>query len=327
MGGRDIIVVGASAGGIQALTRLVELLPGGLRAAIFVALHRLSIPHEDVLADFLSSKGSLPAHIARDLQRFERGHIYVGPGDRHLSLQKGSVRVERGPRENRFRPSIDVLFRSAAAAYGSRVAGVVLTGLLDDGTAGLWHIRKHGGATIVQDPADALYPSMPRSAIDNVGADYVLPLDSIPEKLAELSREEDPGYRAGQPSPRVLIVEDERIVAEGLRSSLEDLGYEVTGCVPTGEGAVEQAAAHPPDVVLMDIRLAGEISGVEAAKRIWERSQTPVVYLTGSSDRRTLDDVKTSETYGYIVKPFHAEAIHATIQLALARRERELKNL
>jgi len=326
MGGRDIVVIGASAGGLGAADRLLKGLPADFGAAVFVALHRPLTPFRDELAEILSSRGLLPAHIAVDLQQFERGHIYICPRDRHLSLEKGNVRVECGPKENRFRPSVDILFRSAASTYGRRVVGVVLTGYLDDGTAGLWHIKKHGGVAIVQDPADAQFSSMPQSAIENVDIDYVLPLKRIGEKLVELTRGKLPENSTRQTPPKVLIVEDERVVAKALVEHLTDLRYQVIGSVESGERAIEMAAESSPDVVLMDIRLAGKITGVEAAKRIWERSQIPVIFLTAYSDQKTLERVKTTESYGYIVKPFHSKAVHANIQLALDRREKELRN-
>jgi chemotaxis response regulator CheB len=209
--------------------------------------------------------------------------------------------------------------------YGGRVVGVLLTGMLDDGTDGLWHIKKHGGVTIVQDPADAQFPSMPQSAIENVGADYVLRLENIPKRLVELIRQERSNKSIGRAGAKVLIVEADLVVAKALQESLQDLGYQVVGSTESGERAVEIAAQKSPDVVLMDIRLAGRMSGVEAARQIWERSQIPIVYLTAHSDQNTLDQAKTTENYGYIVKPFHSDAVHAVIQLALERRQKELQ--
>ena len=167
---KDIVVVGASAGGMDALQKLVSRLPAGLPASIFVVWH-LSPGLKTVLPAVLSKAGPLPAINPEDGDRIQPGYIYVAPNDHHMLLEKGYMRVARGPKENRFRPAIDPLFRSAAYVYGPRVIGVVLTGALDDGTAGLWTIKLRGGTAIVQEPSDALIRSMPLSALDNVEVD------------------------------------------------------------------------------------------------------------------------------------------------------------
>ena len=158
---RDIVVVGASAGGVEALGTLVPGLPPELPAAVFVVLH-VSPGGTSVLPQILSRKTRLQVSSARDGEAIERGHIYVAPPDHHLLMEADRVVVTRGPRENGVRPAIDPLFRSAARAYGSRVIGAVLSGTLDDGTAGLKMIADAGGACLVQ--SDAIYPSMPRHA-------------------------------------------------------------------------------------------------------------------------------------------------------------------
>lgn len=185
MPGHNIIVIGASAGGVEALMTIVKALPAEFPAAIFVVLH---IPPDSpsLLPGILSRVGPLPAIHPTDKMQIEPGHIYVAPPDYHLLINDGKIRVLRGPKENRHRPAIDPLFRSAAVVYGPRVIGVVLTGSLDDGTAGLLAIKRTGGTALVQDPDDALYSSMPSSAIHNVQVDYVLPLSDIAQKLIEL---------------------------------------------------------------------------------------------------------------------------------------------
>ena len=186
MPSQRIVVIGASAGGVEALLEFSKLIPSDFPAPIFVVIH---IPSESpsVLPKLLSRVGNLPAKHGEDGERYEPGTIYIAPPDRHMLVHRdGTLRVVRGPRENRHRPSVDPLFRSAAAAVGNRVIGVVLSGTLDDGTAGLIAIKQRGGIAIVQDPADALHPSMPQSAMEHVEVDYVLPLDEIPRKLSEL---------------------------------------------------------------------------------------------------------------------------------------------
>src|SRR5215218_4372253 len=169
---RDIVVVGASAGGVEALMQLVAGLPAELPASVFVVLHTAPTS-ESVLPEILSRSGALPASAARDGERHERGHIYVAPPDSHMLLADGRIRLTRGPRENGHRPAVDPLFRSAARAHGPLCVGVIVSGTLDDGTAGLRFLKGRGGAALVQDPADALYPGMPSSAIANVEVDGV----------------------------------------------------------------------------------------------------------------------------------------------------------
>jgi two-component system chemotaxis response regulator CheB len=184
----DLIVVGASAGGVEALMQLARGLPPDLPAAVCVVLH---IPPNaaSVLPLLLARAGPLPASHPADDTPLEHGQIYVAPPDRHLIIHPGRLRLAHGPRENRNRPALDPLFRSAARAYGPRVVGVVLTGMLDDGTAGLLAIKRAGGLAVVQDPADALFAGMPRSALEYVPVDYCLPLADIASTLARLAHE------------------------------------------------------------------------------------------------------------------------------------------
>lgn len=189
MGNRDIIVMGASAGGLDALKTIFAKLPAGLPASIFIVWH-MSPDIRGVLPQILNIYHDYFAAHAVDREPIERGRIYVAPPDHHLLIEKGHIRVTRGPKENRFRPAVDPLFRSAAYHYGPRVIGVVLSGALDDGMAGLWTIKHRGGVAVVQDPADAEVPSMPENAIREVAVDHILPAAGIPEMLARLSREE-----------------------------------------------------------------------------------------------------------------------------------------
>lgn len=183
---RDIVVVGASAGGIPTLKELVALLPADFPAAIFIVQH-LSPDVRSYLAEILQRSGPLPVTFAEDNDEIRTGRIYVAPPDEHLLVEPDRMRVVRGPRENRHRPSIDVLFRSAAWAFGPRVVGVVLTGYLDDGTAGLWAIKGCGGITVVQDAADALHHDMPVNAARAIEVDHSLPVAEIAPLLVRLA--------------------------------------------------------------------------------------------------------------------------------------------
>ena len=182
---RDVIVVGASAGGVEALGGLMRGLPPELPASMFVVLH-LMPSGTSVLPHILGRAGALEAASAMDQEPIERGRVYVAPPDRHLLMANGVVRVTRGPRENGHRPAIDPLFRSAARNYGARVIGVILSGALDDGVAGLRVIKSQGGTTIAQDPSEALYPGMPTSALAAEAVDHVARVDEMAALICDL---------------------------------------------------------------------------------------------------------------------------------------------
>ena len=189
MPGHDIIVIGSSAGGVDALTKLVNQLPANLPASIFTVLH-IPARSPSFLPDILSRSGPLPAIHPTDGEEITHGRIYIAPPDQHLLIERGYVHIVKGPRENRHRPAIDPTFRSAALAYGPRVVGIILTGALGDGTAGLLAIKQCGGIAVVQDPHDALYPSMPLSALTHVQVDYMVPLALIGPLLMRLVAEQ-----------------------------------------------------------------------------------------------------------------------------------------
>lgn len=182
----QIICIGASAGGIEALRTLVAGLPADFGAPVVVVLHT-SPDSPGILGSILNRAGALPAATVVDGERIQPGRIYVAPADYHLLVEPGIVRLTRGPKENRFRPAIDPLFRSAASVYGPVAVGVILSGSLDDGTAGLRAIKQLGGTAIVQDPEEALFSSMPRSALEHVRVDYCLPVAEIARVLTELA--------------------------------------------------------------------------------------------------------------------------------------------
>jgi two-component system, chemotaxis family, protein-glutamate methylesterase/glutaminase len=197
---RDVVVIGASAGGVEALRAIVLGLPPDFPATIFVVWHMPS--HSmGLLPQIIEPLSALPVANAESGQPVTRGQIVIAPPDHHMILENSHVRLTQGPKENRFRPAVDPLFRSAAYAYGSRTIGVVLAGSLDDGTSGLWAIKDRGGVTVVQDPLDTLYPDMPRNAMRAVKVDYVLPAAEIPALLVDLVQEEvDPGEERGETS-------------------------------------------------------------------------------------------------------------------------------
>jgi two-component system chemotaxis response regulator CheB len=182
---RDIVVIGGSAGSIESLKTILSGLPPDFPASVFVVVH-VPADYPSLLARLLSRAGPLPATNPPDLEQIRRGHIYVARPDHHLLIEDGRVRVQRGPRENRHRPAIDPLFRTAAREYGPRVIGIVLSGLQDDGSAGLYAVKQRGGVAIVQDPRDTLWSDMPNHALAYAGPHYVLRTRDIAPNIAQL---------------------------------------------------------------------------------------------------------------------------------------------
>jgi two-component system, chemotaxis family, protein-glutamate methylesterase/glutaminase len=248
MVGHDIIVIGSSAGGVKALSTIISSLPADINAAIFIVQH-LAANSPSFLPGILQDVGSLPAVHPVDEEKFQKGNIYVAPPDYHLLIARGHVRVVRGPQENRFRPAIDALFRSAARAYGPRVLGVVLTGYLDDGTVGLQAIKKRGGIAIAQDPVEAEYPAMPHSALRHVEVDHCPVLSEIPALLLRLSNEpanEEQAY----PIPNAMefesnIAEQEMDTKEFL-DNVEEIGSRTTYTCPQCAGSIWRIGEEEP---------------------------------------------------------------------------------
>jgi len=185
---KDIIVAGGSAGAVEALCVLVEGLPHDLDAAVLAVIH--APPHSPGhLVEILQRRTTLRVTWARDAGAIEPGHVYVAPPDHHLIVTEGSMQLTQSAPEHHNRPAIDPLFRSAALAYGPRAIGVVLSGRLDDGTAGLHMVKELGGTTVIQDPADALHPDMPRNALAGTMVDHVVPAAALGELLGRLVAE------------------------------------------------------------------------------------------------------------------------------------------
>ncbi|MEU4692734.1 chemotaxis protein CheB [Actinoplanes sp. NPDC023714] len=197
---RDVVAVGASAGGVEALRALAAGLPRDYPGSVLVVLH---VPREapSALPQILTRSGPLPASQAADGEELRAGHIYVAPGDHHLLLLDGHLRLSRGPAENGHRPAVDPLFRSVARTRGRRAIGVVLSGSRDDGAAGLAAIAARGGVTVVQDPADAFTPWMPRAALERVSPDHVVPAAKIGGLIAGITAMELPPQGPAAPDP------------------------------------------------------------------------------------------------------------------------------
>jgi two-component system chemotaxis response regulator CheB len=185
---RNLVVIGASAGGVEALLSLVPSLPRDLAASVLVAVH-VAPRSASNLPKLLAYRSRLPVAYALDGQALADPGVWVAPPDRHLVVQDGVTRLSRGPRENGHRPAIDILFRSAARARGPASIAVVLSGNLDDGSAGMEVIRRAGGIGIVQDPEEAAYPDMPRNALEMAGADHVARIEELGPLLVRLVSE------------------------------------------------------------------------------------------------------------------------------------------
>ena len=205
---RKIVVVGASAGGIPPICKLLSLLPDDFPYPIFVVVHIGRLP--SLLPQVLNNCGSLQATHPREGELIRAGRIYVAPPNQHLLVRDGVIGLSHGPRENRSRPAVDTLFRSAARAFRENVIGILFSGELDDGVAGLFAIRARGGLTIAQDPAEAVAPSMPRTAVHSGNVDHVLPITKIAALLTNLSQ-----------NNRMKTQNKKGAIRSGRRSSLE----------------------------------------------------------------------------------------------------------
>ena len=246
MPGHDIIVIGTSAGGLKALGAIVGALPADIDAVLFIVQH-LAADSPSILPKILADVSALPASHPSDGELIQKGRIYVAPPDYHLLVNQGSVRVVRGPQENRFRPAIDALFRSAARAYSSRVVGVVLTGYLDDGTVGLQAVKRQGGVAIVQDPNEAEYPSMAKSALRYVNVDHCLPLAEIPDLLVQLSNQ----LAAEEKHPVTEIEVESKIAEQQMNTrefleNVEAIGTRTTYTCPECNGSIWQIGTEEP---------------------------------------------------------------------------------
>ncbi len=185
---RDLVVVGTSAGGVEALPKLLAQLPGTFDASVVIVQH-LGPRETPLLVHILQRSSTLPVTWAEQGERIEHGRVYVAPPDTHLTVHERHLRLSGGPRENFARPSIDRLFRSAAAHYGSRVIGVLLTGMMADGVSGLRAIGESGGRTIVQDPQDAMFSELPSRALAEITPDATLAIGQIGPALLSMIAE------------------------------------------------------------------------------------------------------------------------------------------
>lgn len=292
-----LIVIGASAGGMDALKKLVAQLPKDFPAPIFIVNHMSANTTGEALVKVLNESGNLPCAHAQDNQTFKSGHIYLAPSDQHMLIVEGKILVTKGARENRSRPAIDPLFRSAAVAYGNRVVGIILTGYLDDGTSGMTAIKRCGGVCIAQDPEDASYPDMPQSVIANVGADYCLPVAEMGALLTDLLRRELP---ENEQPPEDLVIEAK--IAQRVLSdlpSVEALGEQVPfNCPDCGgvlwqmaEGDIVRYRCHTGHAFTSSVLLAQQTEKIEetlwVALRMFEERQNLLVTMSKNEGEKS----------------------------------------
>lgn len=271
MPGKDIIVIGASAGGIEALRVLFNALPGDLAASIFVVLHTAT-DAPGVLAAIVNDAGPLPAENAVNGERIVPARVYVAPPDHHLLITPGRVQLTRGPRENRFRPAVDPLFRSAAQTYGPRVVGVILSGGLDDGTNGSWAVKRLGGTVIVQEPAEALAPSMPLSVLRHVRVDHVVKVADLGPLLTSLvaTPADQPHGGPGVPEQigiEVNIARENQAREAGVQKLGEPSIYACPEChgvlLQMKDGAPLRFRCHTGHAYTVESLLAEQSEGIE----------------------------------------------------------------
>jgi len=258
-----IVVIGASIGGVNAIRALTAALPAGFAGALFVVLHVGR--HKSELPWLLNRLGPLRACHPRDGDPIHAGNIYVAPPDHHLLVEPGHMRLTRGPRENWARPAVDPLFCSAAQAYGRDVIGVILTGGLNDGTAGLFEVKQRGGTTVVQDPDDAADPGMPRSALQHVVVDHCLPLREIPALLATLVGKRQPhsfseGAKAAAPSQREDTMAADYTMDDPVAVTCPDCGGALRRIKL---GTLTQFRCHIGHVYTAEIMVAAQFAAME----------------------------------------------------------------
>ena len=234
---RDIVVIGGSAGSLTVTQALLEQLDPAIPAALFLVIHQSS-QSPGTMPTMLARSSRLPIVSPADGTPIRTGHVYVAPPNAHLAIQDDRVRVLRGPAENMHRPSIDTLFRSAAVTYGPRVVGVVLSGSLDDGTAGLEAIKSCGGVTVVQSPQEAPFPSMPNSALAAVSIDHCLPVSGIASLLGRLAATPLPeGTKPAEVPDHLKVETDFALMARDI-DDMDRIGPVSSYICPTCNGSL-----------------------------------------------------------------------------------------
>lgn len=325
---RKVIVVGAAAGGMRALKTLVGQFQSELYASVFIVNHMRPEKTGDVLVRTLDEAGALPCSYARNGQRFERGHVYVAPSDHHMMIERNRVFTTKGARENRCRPAIDPLFRSAAVAHGNRVIGIILTGSLDDGTSGMMAIKRCGGVCIAQDPDDAEIADMPRSVIVNVGVDHCLPISRMGNLLAQLA-ERTLSKRTPPPKDVVIEASIARRVLSDL-SSVEALGHQVPFNCPDcdgvlweiKEGDILRYRCHTGHAFTSEILLAAQSARIEETLWVTLRMLEERQNLMATMETRREDKSSSGLSRRFKDAKKHIDRVRAMLKAPDKRSDR-----
>jgi two-component system, chemotaxis family, protein-glutamate methylesterase/glutaminase len=279
-----IIVIGTSAGGMQALTKLLAELPKGLPASVFIVQHLSPDSSAPFLASRLNKFTDLTCKVAEHEQAFEPGTVYLSPPDNHLLLNRSKMLVVRGPRENHFRPAIDVLFRSAAAHHGANTIGVVLTGFMSDGVIGMECIKRSGGQTIVQHPDDAEFSVLPENVIRQIDTDYIVPVSEMSKLLEELAQQPVENSLTVPADIRQEALIAERIMSNSTKTNIEDLekagNRSAYSCPDCGgglwelsqEGTIKRFRCHSGHAFSQDSLLLGMTNSLE--ETLWVALRT-----------------------------------------------------
>jgi two-component system chemotaxis response regulator CheB len=315
----DIIVMGASMGGIEAISTVLAGLPAELEGSIFVVQH-VGDYGTGLLDKILQRVTNLRVSFAVDREPFQKGHVYIARPGMHLLIEESTMRITRGPRENRTRPAIDPLFRSAAVIHGPHAVGVVLTGMLNDGTAGLRAIERCGGKTVVQDPLHAQFPEMPSNAVRYVAVNYCVSLPEIPRVLVELTKTD-----AGPPVPipAELVLENQIAEAEmGEIGEPERIGQPVPlSCPECGgtlvvmkDGELSRFRCHTGHAFTGEVLMADQTESIErslwAALRALHERAALASGLAEEARAAGAEAVAANYDSKAAEANFHAERIH-----------------
>lgn len=308
----QIIVIGTSAGGLNALIKLLSQLSPDFSAPILVVQHISADATGSVLLDTLNKKTNLKCQYAKNGTKLTGGHIFLAPSDHHLMIGEGTkTLITKGAQENRSRPSIDPLFRSAAVAFGNKVIGVLLTGYLDDGTAGLLAIKRCGGTCIIQDPGDAEYPDMPQNALNQLTPDYCLPISGMGELLNQLVLRKLP---KSKPLPSDILVESKiamRILSDlpAVNSLGDQVPFNCPGCGGVlwkmSKGGLDRFRCHTGHAYTSAALLAEQTKKIEetlwtALRMFEERKNLLTTVATGAKGaiaRSAIERAKLSEIH------------------------------
>jgi two-component system, chemotaxis family, protein-glutamate methylesterase/glutaminase len=325
-----IVVVGASAGGLQALQQFVCNIPNAFDGAILIVMH-VSPDARSYLPDLLSRHSSLPVALAEDEEPLVGGHIYVARPDLHMLVDGKKVCLRNGPKENRFRPSIDALFRSAAYTYQAQTIGVVLSGALDDGTSGLWAIKRMGGTTIVQHPEEAEFDSMPLNALSHVEIDHCVRVAEIGPLLLDLTKTRAERARLANEAELKQIEIEVRIASsanafqEGIMEVGELTPFTCPEChgalVQLLEGKLRKFRCHTGHAYSASALLAGVTAAV--GEMLWQvtRGLEECVMLLESSGKNYTDTGREDVAEQFYGKARETEQRAKTLQTTALAHE------